>query len=106
VLHINERMQMPILKPFEEIFEHQPVLFLGSAALLFVAVALALYQTRCKLVLQAEQEVSFWRPVGPASAELPPDNGGMVLEHEPLSYRSMALVLVGAVCFGAVVALH
>lgn len=106
VLHINTRMEMPILKPYEEIFEHQPTLFLTSAAVLFAAVAYALYQTRCKLVLNTEQEVSFWRPVGPASAELPPENSATMVEHEPLSILSMVLVLVGAVTFGAVVALH
>jgi CAAX protease family protein len=104
VIHYNHQLY-PVLDPFERVFKEQPILFVASAALLFVAVCYALYQTRCKLV-PAAAGMPVWEPPDPAGVELPPPQTGTVVAHDPLSPASVSLVLVGAIAFGAVLAAY
>lgn len=105
VLHMNEGMNCPILKPFELLYENPGTrpLFIGSAAVLFAAIAYALYQTRCQVVPNGT-DARAWQPVGPASAEVPPADTNMTIEHEPLNVLSVCVIVGGALCFGAVLA--
>lgn len=102
VVHFNKQL-FPVLDPVEHVFQAQPALFVTTATLLFVAVAYALYQTRCKLA-PAEPGMPAWEPPGVSGVELPPPRSGTVVTHDPLSPLSVALVLVGAVQFGLVLA--
>ena len=101
VLHVNEGFPLAVLKPLEDTLKASPVLFVASSAVLFGAVMCALYQTRCKLV-SVDPSLPTWEPSGVSTVELPPPGSGTVVTHDPLSPVSVALVLVGAVAFGAV----
>jgi uncharacterized protein len=103
VVHMNDHL-FPVLKPLEDGLDRNPALYIAGAALLFAAVAYALYQTRCKLVPEMEG-LPTWRPKGVGGVELPPPGSGTVVTHAPLSALSAALVVVGAVAFGLVLAL-
>jgi membrane protease YdiL (CAAX protease family) len=103
VVHFNQQLSPGILDPFELAMKNSPLLFIGAGLLLFVAVAYALYQTRCKLV-SIEPGLPAWRPDGVSSQELPPPGSGTIVTHDPISPVSVALVLTGAVAFGLVMA--
>src|SRR5262249_50815343 len=100
VIHYNERLY-PVLDPFEPALQDEPMLFVLSAALLFLGVSFALYQTRCKLVPETPG-LPVWVPPDPAGVELPPPGSRTVVTHNPPDPISVSLVLVGAIAFGAV----
>jgi membrane protease YdiL (CAAX protease family) len=100
VIHVHPKL-FPVLQPLEDTLKASPVLFVASAALLFGAVAYALYQTRCKLV-PADPDLPTWEPPGVSTVELPPSGSGTVVAHDRLSPASVVLVLVGALAFGLV----
>lgn len=102
VIHVNSQL-FPILEPFEQVLNNSPVLFLSSAGLLFAAVCYAFYQTRCKLV-SIEPGMPTWEPEDVSGVELPPPNSGTAVSHDRISLVSVALVFVGAVDFGLVMA--
>jgi membrane protease YdiL (CAAX protease family) len=103
VVHVNDQM-FPVLKPLEDGLDRNPALYIAGAAVLFAAVAYALYQTRCKLVPEMEG-MPIWKPPGVGGVELPPPGSGTVVTHEPMSALSAALVVVGAIEFGLILAL-
>ena len=103
VIHSSDWINRPILRPFEEILERSPVPFVAGSGLLFVAVCYALYQTRCKLV-SVDPAVPAWAPAGVSGVELPPPGSGTIVTHDRLSPLSVALVLLGSVTFGLVLA--
>ncbi|WP_020470745.1 CPBP family intramembrane glutamic endopeptidase [Zavarzinella formosa] len=107
VIHLNEKLNFPILKPFEEMAERSlaaisegsvPYFLLGSLAL-FGSVAFALWQTRCKLETIDPTAVP-WKPKTKSGVDLPPADSGVAVTHESLSPISISLVLAGAVIFG------
>jgi membrane protease YdiL (CAAX protease family) len=102
VVHFNAQL-FPVLDPFERVMNNSPILFVGSGLVLFVAVAYALYQTRCKL-MPIIPGMPTWEPEGKGGVELPPPNSGTVVSHDPISPASVAGVLVGAIAFGLVIA--
>lgn len=105
VVHLHPKLY-PVLGPYERLLTDSTlsaVLFVGSATLLFAAVAYALYQTRCKLV--AVDPRPAWQPSAPRGVELPPPDSGTIVAHDPLSPASVGLVLLGALAFGLVLAL-
>jgi CAAX protease family protein len=104
VVHLNERLY-PVLDPFEHALQDEPVLFVLSAALLFLGVGFALYQTRCKLV-PGTPGMPVWEPPDAAGVELPPPGSGTVVTHNPPDPISVSLVLVGAIAFGVVLAAY
>jgi membrane protease YdiL (CAAX protease family) len=103
VVHSSDQINWPVLQPFEDVLERSPTLFVASSALLFAAVSYAFYQTRCKLAAVDPRPV--WRPRGVSGVELPPPDSGTIVTHDPLSALSVALILIGAVAFGLVMAL-
>ena len=103
VMHVNDGL-FPVLQPLEDGLNRNPALYVAGAALLFGAVAFALYQSRCRLA-PAGDGMPVWEPRGVAGgAELPPPGSGTVVTHDPLSPLSAALVVAGAVAFGLVLA--
>jgi membrane protease YdiL (CAAX protease family) len=102
VIHVNSQL-FPILEPFEQVFNNSPVLFLSSAGLLFAAVCYALYQTRSILV-STVPGMPTWEPEGVSGVELPPPDSSTVVSHDRISLLSVALVFIGAVAFGLVMA--
>jgi hypothetical protein len=102
VIHVNAGL-FPILQPLEDGIGRNAVLYAASAAVAFTAVAVALYQTRCKLVPETEG-MPAWEPNQVSGVELPPPNSGTVVTHDPLSPLSAAVVAVGAIAFGLVLA--
>lgn len=104
VVHSSDQINVPVLKPFEDLLERSPVLFVTSAAVLFGAVSYALYQTRCRTV-SVTPGAPEWQPPGASGVGLPPPDSGTVVTHDPLSPLSVALILIGAVAFGLVMAL-
>jgi len=103
VVHTNERLNFPVLQPVEELLKRSPLLLMVGATSLFVAVAYALYQTRCKLA-PVEPGMPTWEPKGVSGVELPPPKSGTIVMHDPISMLSVGLVLTGAVIFGMVLA--
>jgi membrane protease YdiL (CAAX protease family) len=101
VVHSSDQINRPVLKPLEDVLERSPVLFVAASALLFGAVAYALYQTRCKLV-PVDPDLPTWEPPSKSGVELPPPGSGTVVAHDRLSPASVVLVLVGALAFGLV----
>jgi membrane protease YdiL (CAAX protease family) len=102
VVHFNAQLY-PVLEPLERLLAEQPVLLVGSALLLFLAVCVALYQTRCRLAVD-DVALPPWEPKWVGHAEVPPPGTGTVVTHDPLSVLSATLVAAGAVAFGLVLA--
>jgi len=106
VVHLHPKLY-PVLDPFEHLLEAGPLtvaLFVATATLLFAGVAYALYQTRCRLA-PATAGGPVYEPRSISGVQLPPPDSGTVVTHDPLSALSAALILVGAVAFGLVLAL-
>jgi membrane protease YdiL (CAAX protease family) len=105
VVHYHPKL-FPVLEPYERLLQGptaSAVLFVVAGAAYFAAVGYALYQTRCKLV-SVDPDRPTWRPPSRSGMELPPPGSGTVVTHDRLSPLSVALVLVGSVAFGLVLA--
>jgi uncharacterized protein len=102
IVHYNAQLY-PVLDPYEQMLKDSPYLFAASATLFFVAVAYALYQTRCKLA-PIDPGMPSWAPKGVSGVELPPPNSGTIVVHDSISPLSVALVLTGALAFALVMA--
>jgi hypothetical protein len=105
VVHMHPSL-FPVLKPYEDMLKAPTlpfILFVVSGLGFFAAVAYALYQTRCKLV-SVDPDRPAWQPPSLSGMELPPRGSGTVVTHDPLSPLSVALIVVGAVAFGLVLA--
>ena len=104
VIHLNDKLNFPILQPFENLVQDSPVPFLSGSLALFGAVVFALWQTRSRLET-ADPEAIPWKPRAKSGAEVPPADSGVIVTHDPLSPMSVALLVMGAVAFSVIVAL-
>jgi uncharacterized protein len=102
-IHENEQLGFHVLRPIEDLAKGEPALLFSSAIILFVAVAYALHQTRCKLT-PIELGLPTWEPEGVTSMELPPPNSATVVSHDPISPTSVVAVAIAALGFGMVLA--
>jgi membrane protease YdiL (CAAX protease family) len=75
-----------------------PLTVYGSALLLLVGVAYALYQSRARLATKSPEQVLSWRPAF-EGVEYPPPNSGTQVVHPSPSLAATALAGVGFLLF-------
>lgn len=101
MIHLNEKLNLPILRPFEEMAERSPLMLLGGALALFIPVAYTLWQTR-SVITRLNADSPSWKPRSKGGAELPPDDSGYGLTHEPAEPINVVIIVAGALVFGLV----
>lgn len=99
VIHLNSKLEFPVLQPYEEMAERTPWLFLCAALALFLPIAYAFWQTRGQLT-RVRPEGTPWRPRGKNNAEIPPAESGIEVTHEPIRPMTVLMVVAGAFAFG------
>lgn len=99
MIHVNEKLNLPILRPFEELAERAPLMLLGGALVLFIPLAYALWQTR-EVPTRLKSDAAPWKPRSKSGAEIPPTDSGFGITHEPIQPLTVLAIIAGAIVFG------
>lgn len=104
VIHLNRSLNVPILRPYEELLDRSPWMFFIGTVTLFGAICYALWQTRSKLI-ETNPIGQAWTLKSPSGAEVPPEGATVSIHQDPIEPVTVALVFCGAFTFAVIVAI-